>query len=83
MEGKSEWIVKIVAMCPHCVTKNVKLNCNGFQTVEPIDPSILRDLGYDCLVNDGKPIYGEALSFKYAWKEPFPLVPVSADIYCS
>lgn len=82
MQGKPEWRVIISNTCP-CVQMNVKLNCHGFQTVELIDPSILRESGDVCFVNGGQPIYADGVTFKYAWDESFPLNPISSDIFCS
>ncbi|KAJ1407308.1 hypothetical protein SESBI_24411 [Sesbania bispinosa] len=82
VQQKTEWGVTITNNCP-CVQKNVQLNCGGFQTMEHIDPSILSVSGNVCLVNDGQPIYGNPVTFKYAWDESFPLNPISSEIACS
>ncbi|RDY06787.1 Protein TAPETUM DETERMINANT 1, partial [Mucuna pruriens] len=82
VQGKPEWGVTITNKCP-CVQKNVVLNCTGFQSVEPINPSLLRIRNNVCLVNSGQTIYGNDVKFKYAWDHPFPLNPISSDIFCS
>ncbi|KAK7318984.1 hypothetical protein RJT34_03693 [Clitoria ternatea] len=82
VKGKPEWNVTITNNCP-CVQTNVKLNCVGFQTVEPIDVTIFSVSGDSCLVNAGQPIYRDPITFKYAWDNSFPLNPNSSVIACS
>ncbi|KAG4931376.1 hypothetical protein AAZX31_17G204500 [Glycine max] len=82
MQGKPEWNVTITNNCS-CVQKNVILSCNGFQSVEQIDPSLLKISPNGCLVNDGQPIYTDAIKFKYVWNQSFPLNPISSEIACS
>ncbi|KAI4297071.1 hypothetical protein L6164_036979 [Bauhinia variegata] len=82
VEGKPEWSVVITNSCS-CVQKDVKLNCQGFQTKENVDPSILSVSGDTCLVNNGNPIYNTPINFKYAWDNSFPLNPISSTIACS
>ncbi|KAE9601146.1 hypothetical protein Lal_00023941 [Lupinus albus] len=82
IKGKPEWFVSITNKCD-CVQVNVKLNCQGFQTVQKIDPSILMVLGNDeCLLNFGNALYNDPITFKYAWDKPFPLNPVSSELDC-
>ncbi|KAE9590115.1 hypothetical protein Lal_00033708 [Lupinus albus] len=80
--GKTEWIVYIYNKCT-CDQVNVKLNCQGFQTVEKIDPKILNLLGDQCLLNFGKSIFENTVSFKYAWDKSFPFTPVSSNVRCT
>ncbi|XP_027341582.1 uncharacterized protein LOC113854646 [Abrus precatorius] len=82
VQQKEEWSVTITNNCA-CVQKNVLLNCYGFQSAESIDPSVLRVSGSNCLLNNGQPIYKDAVSFKYASDQQFPLNPVSSEIACS
>ncbi|QCD99285.1 TPD1 protein homolog 1B-like [Vigna unguiculata] len=83
VEGKPEWIVKITNNCA-CVQLNVILNCKGFQSVEKIDSSVLRNSSGRCLVNNGQSVYGEdAVQFKYASDKQFPFTPISSQIACS
>ncbi|XP_061372992.1 uncharacterized protein LOC133315398 [Gastrolobium bilobum] len=82
LKGKPEWGVTITNNCP-CVQKNVMLNCRGFQTIEHINPSVLSVSGNVCLVNGGNSIYRDAITFKYAWDQSFPLNPISSEIACS
>ncbi|KAK7247013.1 hypothetical protein RIF29_41889 [Crotalaria pallida] len=83
IKGKPEWVVTITNNCV-CVQSNVKVNCRGFQTEEPIDPLILIDSGDDeCIVNYGNAIYEYPITFKYAWDNSFPFNPVSSEIACS
>ncbi|KAF7837055.1 protein TAPETUM DETERMINANT 1-like [Senna tora] len=81
VESKPEWAVTITNKCS-CVQLNVALTCQGFQTVENVDASILSVSGDDCLVL--KPIYGpNPVTFKYAWDYAFPFTPKSSQIACS
>ncbi|XP_054806236.1 protein TAPETUM DETERMINANT 1-like [Prosopis cineraria] len=72
VQNKPEWIVTIENKCT-CVQLDLKLNCEGFQTVENIDPSVFK-VSRDglCLVNNGQTVYNEPLTFKYAWDNSFP-----------
>ncbi|CAL0329692.1 unnamed protein product [Lupinus luteus] len=79
--GKPEWVVSITNKCD-CVQVNVRLNCQGFQTVEKVDPSILKVLGNECLLNFGNAISKDPITFKYAWDNSFPLNPVSSELDC-
>ncbi|RZB52474.1 hypothetical protein D0Y65_048797 [Glycine soja] len=81
-QGNPEWSVTITNKCP-CIQKNVILNCTGFQSVERVNPSLLRVSRGGCLINAGQPIYGDAIKFKYAWNQQFPMKPISSDIFCS
>ena len=82
IHGKPEWGVSITNNCS-CVQKDVKLNCRGFQTTESVDPLALNINGDVCLLNNGNPIYTDAIKFKYAWDNSFPLNPISSQIACS
>ncbi|TKY59944.1 TAPETUM DETERMINANT 1 [Spatholobus suberectus] len=82
VQGKPEWSVTIANKCP-CVQKNVILNCKGFQSVEHINPSLLRVSHNVCLVNGGQSIYGNVVKFTYVWDQAFPLNPISSEISCS
>ncbi|KAL9439994.1 hypothetical protein AB3S75_018790 [Citrus x aurantiifolia] len=81
---KQEWRVTLNNTCI-CTQSELKLSCKGFQTVVPIDPSIIAISGDECtVVNNGKPFYGfTTLSFNYAWDTSFPFKPVSSQISCS
>ncbi|XLR61751.1 hypothetical protein S83_012423, partial [Arachis hypogaea] len=50
VKGKQEWRAFIVTDCI-CTFPLVVLNCSGFQTVEPIDPS-LKIQGKLCVIAD-------------------------------
>nr|XP_011459157.1 PREDICTED: uncharacterized protein LOC105349890 [Fragaria vesca subsp. vesca] len=83
VQNKPEWNVKITNGCS-CTLLNVKLSCNGFRTVQDIDPSILSVSGGECLVKNGQPVYANAdFSFTYAWDTQFPFNPISYQIACS
>ncbi|KAK7333507.1 hypothetical protein VNO80_30281 [Phaseolus coccineus] len=82
VKGKPELTVTVANWCS-CAQSNVKLDCTGFQSIKPIDPSILEVSGNVCLVNGGKPISEGAVEFSYAWDIPFSLLPISSDISCA
>ncbi|BAT82391.1 hypothetical protein LR48_Vigan07g244600 [Vigna angularis] len=82
VRGKPEWTVKITNNCA-CVQLNVILNCQGFRTVEKIDPSVLRISPARCLVNNGQSVYGDAVQFNYASDKQFEFTPLSSQIACS
>ncbi|KAL2343942.1 hypothetical protein Fmac_005227 [Flemingia macrophylla] len=79
VEGKPEWIVTVSNNC-RCPQSNVILNCNGFRSVEPIDPQILTvSLTNDfCIVTPAQPIFKDVVKFKYASPNQFPLTPISS-----
>ncbi|CAN6583058.1 unnamed protein product [Malus baccata var. baccata] len=85
-EGKIsdvKWHVTITNDCL-CSQQDVKLSCDGFQSAEPIDPSILSKSGGECLVNNGQPIYGNKnFNFDYASTTKFPFKPLSSQVACS
>ncbi|TKY60080.1 hypothetical protein E2542_SST17175 [Spatholobus suberectus] len=81
VQGYSQWLVVISNTCP-CSQVNVLLNCTGFQSVEHVDPSLLRVSGSICLLNNGLPIYKNVVKFKYAWAHTFPIIPISSYISC-
>ncbi|KAG2380785.1 uncharacterized protein HKW66_Vig0201570 [Vigna angularis] len=81
VHGKTEWTVTITNRCA-CVQKNVKLNCNGFQTIEAVEASFLKVSGDVCLVSDGQPLFSGATMFNYAWDTQFSFKPISSTIAC-
>ncbi|EXB80735.1 hypothetical protein L484_008515 [Morus notabilis] len=85
VENKPEWSVTIKNECS-CTQLDLHLDCNGYQTVKLVDPSILSisNDGQYCLVNNGQPIYAfGSISFTYAWDTSFPFRPISSQIACS
>ena len=83
VQNKPEWSVTITNNCI-CAQLSVKLSCNGFQTVEQIDPSILSKSGSECIVNGGQPIYGNSkFSFTYASANSFPFNVLFSQVACS
>ena len=65
-DGMLEWNVKITNGCS-CTLLNVKLSCDGFWTIEDIDPSILSVSGGECLVKNGQPVNANTdFNFTYA-----------------
>ncbi|CAL0324936.1 unnamed protein product [Lupinus luteus] len=82
IQGKPEWLVTVTNNC-QCGQSQVILNCRGYKTVEPVDPNILTYSGTDyCLINYGKPIYKQPITFKYAWDTAFSMSPNSSQITC-
>ncbi|KAE9610466.1 hypothetical protein Lal_00006219 [Lupinus albus] len=82
IQGKPEWSVTVTNNC-ECGQSQVILNCRGYKTVEPVDPNILTYSGTDyCLINYGKPINKQPVSFKYAWDQAFSMTPNSSKIAC-
>ncbi|KAI9176891.1 hypothetical protein LWI28_008359 [Acer negundo] len=83
VQNKPEWQVTISTGCP-CDQLEVKLGCDGFQTVEPIDSSVLAKSGGECLVNNGEPIYPDKdFNFTYAWDTSFQFKTLSSQVACS
>jgi len=82
IQGKPEWNVTITNKCP-CPVKNVVLSCREFQSIEPINPSILSVQGDLCLVNAGQPIYNDTIQFKYSRDTIVLLFTKSFDLFCS
>lgn len=83
VEGKQEWRATITNNCV-CSQYSVKFDCNGFNTVEDVDSSILMVFGSVCLVNNGEPIFKpKPISFTYAWDNAFPFKPLFSQVSCS
>ncbi|KAJ4824983.1 hypothetical protein Tsubulata_014357 [Turnera subulata] len=81
--NKPEWKLTISNTCI-CSQLNVNLACNGFQSVETVDPSVLSKQGDLCLVNNGNPIAGkQQFSFTYASDQEFPFKAVQSQVGCS
>lgn len=83
IQGKPEYKVTVTNDCI-CSQSELELQCTGFQSLEGIDPAVLRIDGDKCLLNNGVPLHGsESITFKYAWDTKFNLVPLSSQINCS
>ncbi|KAK9266135.1 hypothetical protein L1049_013974 [Liquidambar formosana] len=83
VQSKPEFKVTVLNECP-CLQANVKLGCDGFQTVEPIDPLALAKSGNGCLLINGSSMGPfSQVSFTYAWDTQFPFTPISSDINCN
>ncbi|KAJ4824980.1 hypothetical protein Tsubulata_014354 [Turnera subulata] len=76
VEGKPQWSVTVTNTCL-CTQTNVYLSCNGFQSVENVDSSILSKQGDECLVNSGNPV--QKLTFTYTWDQEFPFTVVKSQ----
>lgn len=69
--------------CP-CGQENVKLACDGFLTVEDIDPLTLIKSGDEFLMNHGSIVVPfTEIGFKYASDSQFSFKPLSSDIDCN
>ncbi|KAI4351416.1 hypothetical protein L6164_005785 [Bauhinia variegata] len=80
VEGIPEWNVSLINNCT-CVQSQIKLACKGFQTLEPVDPSILSVEGDNCNLINGNPLQPFAsVHFSYAWDPPFLLLPIHSVI---
>ncbi|RDX72768.1 TPD1 protein-like 1, partial [Mucuna pruriens] len=80
--GKPEWKVSITNEC-RCSQSQVKLKCDGFQTNEAVDPSILTISDGICLLNKGTPISpSQNVQFFYAWDSQFPFIIASSQVQC-
>ncbi|KAJ4901485.1 hypothetical protein Rs2_15491 [Raphanus sativus] len=64
----TEWEVRLTNPCPSDF-KNVKLSCTGFQSVIPIDKSVLSKSGNDCLLQSVE--YKSDYVFRYVWATSF------------
>ncbi|CAI9100454.1 OLC1v1037564C1 [Oldenlandia corymbosa var. corymbosa] len=82
--GKPEWKVTITNDCK-CTQTQIKLSCSGFQSAEPVDPSILSKNGDVCLLVNGGPIFGfqTTVTFNYAADSQCPFKPVDSIVSCS
>lgn len=83
VQGKPEYKVVIANNCV-CSQSNLLLKCNGFNSVEPVNPNVFKPVGGQCSVNDGLPVFqGSDITFKYASDTQFDLSPLSSHINCS
>ncbi|KAM0061536.1 hypothetical protein Hdeb2414_s0004g00137261 [Helianthus debilis subsp. tardiflorus] len=82
IQGKQEWSVSFINTCK-CAQQALTVSCDGFQTVEKVDPNVFAPVGKNCSVNGGRPIATFAtVQFLYAWDPPFIFVPVSSQVVC-
>ncbi|GMY29255.1 TPD1 protein homolog 1-like [Fagus crenata] len=83
VQKKPVWNVTITNNCA-CSQSDLTLSCNGFQTVKPVDSSVLSKSGNECLVNNGV-IVGpfSFVTFTYAWDTSFPFQTLSSTVNCS
>ncbi|KVH96508.1 uncharacterized protein At1g05835-like [Cynara cardunculus var. scolymus] len=82
IEGKQEWNVSFINTCK-CPQQALTVSCDGFQSVEKVNPDIFARVGNNCTVNGGRPIAPFAtVQFLYAWDPPFIFVPISSHVDC-
>lgn len=80
--GQPEWNVQVINNCD-CPQKQIVLSCPGFQTTEPVVPSILSKQGDTCLLINGSTVQPRAsVSFSYAWDPPFIMFPRFSVAQC-
>lgn len=80
VEGIPELKVTVTNDCA-CAQSDVKVHCAGFQTLEAIDPGLLRKDGDTCLLNNGQPLQGnQSFIFNYVWGTKYDFVPISSEI---
>ncbi|KAJ6406196.1 hypothetical protein OIU84_009842 [Salix udensis] len=83
VQNKPQWKVTIVNDCV-CTQVNIKLACDGFQTVEEVDSSILAIGDDGCYVNHEQPVYGhQTFNFTYSWGTQYPFMPIYSESACS
>ncbi|KAB5553368.1 hypothetical protein DKX38_010679 [Salix brachista] len=83
VQNKPQWKVTIVNDCV-CTQVSIKLACDGFQTVEEVDSSILAIGDDGCYVNHEQPVYGhQTFNFTYSWGTQYPFMPIYSEIACS
>ncbi|KAH7852643.1 hypothetical protein Vadar_027318 [Vaccinium darrowii] len=85
VKGSPEFEVVLYNTCP-CNQYDVVLSCNGFSSIEPLKPEVLRKEEGGCLVNNGGHINGKEDPFKFQFAGTLPatlFAPISSDIACS
>ncbi|KAK9080823.1 hypothetical protein SSX86_000581 [Deinandra increscens subsp. villosa] len=82
IQGVQEWKVSFINTCK-CPQQALVVSCDGFRTVEKVDPDVFSPVGNNCSVNGGRPIAPfTTVYFLYAWDPPFIFVPVSSSVVC-
>ncbi|KAH7853038.1 hypothetical protein Vadar_032479 [Vaccinium darrowii] len=85
VKGYPEFEVVINNTC-RCSQSELVLSCDGFTSYVPLKLEVLRPVEEGCLVNDGKPIYGNGVDpFKFKIAGTLPnknFAPVSSKINC-
>ncbi|XP_057522839.1 uncharacterized protein LOC130802784 [Amaranthus tricolor] len=79
------WNVTITNNC-YCSQSNVRIYCMGIQTLkkQAFDPSIVKIVKSQGLVNNGKPIYPyTSIGFTYVSNVPLQFKFLSSQIACS
>lgn len=81
IQGKSEWNVVVTNTCSNCTQSSIKLQCIAFQTLVPIDPSIVTVRYNTCLLINGRPLPPSGtVNFSYVWDPPFLLRPTRSTV---
>ncbi|KAH7850864.1 hypothetical protein Vadar_003938 [Vaccinium darrowii] len=86
VKGSPEFGVVIYStpICP-CNQYDVVLSCDGFSSVVPLKPEVLRKVDGGCLVNNGGKIEGKEDPFKFQYVGTLPtkkFSPVSSEVAC-
>ncbi|KAM4080203.1 hypothetical protein ACB094_09G174200 [Castanea mollissima] len=84
VQQKPVWNVTINLDCP-CTLTDLVLSSNGFQTVLPLDPTVIVQSGNQLQVtaNGGTIAPHSNTAFAYAWDTSFSFNPVSGQPNCS
>ncbi|KAK9945961.1 hypothetical protein M0R45_011449 [Rubus argutus] len=84
VQGKPEWNVVVTNSCK-CPQAKIKVNIKAFQSVEPVNSSILSQLDVITymLINGDTLAPGASVKFSYAWDFAFRIFPAdSLSIPC-
>ncbi|CAL5191037.1 unnamed protein product [Lathyrus oleraceus] len=75
----SRYNVSVTNRCS-CSQSQVKFNCDGFESSQPVDPAIFSE---DCLLLQGEPLhFSSVVSFTYVSNSRFLFIPISSQISC-
>ncbi|KAL1330340.1 hypothetical protein HN51_047571 [Arachis hypogaea] len=78
IQGKPEWKVTVTNNCS-CAQSQIQLSCQGFQSAEIIDSSIVSVKSGVCLLINGRLLRGfDSVVFSYAWDPPVLMLPKSS-----
>ncbi|KAH7851185.1 hypothetical protein Vadar_008375 [Vaccinium darrowii] len=84
VKGSPEFEVVLYNTCA-CNQYNVVVSCDGFNSIVPLKPEVLRKVEGGCFVNDGQSIpYSDPFKFQYAGTLPTTVfAPISSSVACS
>ncbi|CAK8540787.1 unnamed protein product [Lathyrus sativus] len=71
--------VSVTNQCS-CSQSQIKFNCDGFKSSQPVDPAIFSE---DCLLIQGAPLrFSSVATFTYVSDSRFLFIPISSQISC-